>query len=80
MDNFFQNNIPNMTANQRRKQELQDFKSSITDLKYQKELKQLSNGYVKSLKGDGFVQVVTLSAIVFLVGIVVFLLIYFTMM
>lgn len=79
MDNFFQNNIPSMTINQRKIQELKDLKSSIAELKYQKASEQLSNDYSKSLKRNGFVQVITLSFIVALVEIAVFLLIYFAM-
>ena len=79
MDNFFQNNIPSMTINQRKIQELRDLKSSIAELKYQKASKQLGNDYSKFLKRNGFVQVITLSLIVTFVEIAVFLLIYFAM-
>ena len=76
MDNFFQNNIPNVTINQREIQELRTLKSSIVELKYQKVPEQSNNNYNKCLKKNGFVQVITLSFIVAIVEIAIFLLTY----
>ncbi len=78
MDNFFKNNIPDLTISQKRKNELKELRNCVAELKYGKQSEELNYGYSKSLNKDGFIQVITLSVIVSIVEIIAFLFIYFT--
>ena len=68
MINFFNGNIPSLTEKQRQIKELKSLKSSLSQLQPLSQEQQLEQGYARTLKKQGFIDMFLLTLIL---GIVI---------
>ena len=63
MNNFFNGNIPSLTQKQRQIKELKSLKSSLSQLQPLSQKQQLEQGYARTLKKQGFIDMFLLTLI-----------------